>query len=459
MALAMVGVPVFVYLPKFYTDVVGVSMTAFGAVFLAARAFDAVTDPWIGALSDRSRNPRGRRLPFIAKSALPLAICVLWLYAPPEGPVGASPWWFATGVIGLFLFWTTLIVPYKSLGPELTQDYDERTGLFAMREASLVVGTLLAAALPVAIEAALPGGASDQRLRFQIYAAIAVVVLLWACWWCVRRVPESPPPPDSAEPGKPEPSIAAGIKQALSNRPFRILLIAYAVIAIGSNLPAALITYFVAYVLGQEDVGIYLIVYFTIGITLLPLWVRAASRLGKKRVWLAAMAVNTLAFAPVLFLSRGDEWIYGICVALSGTAGVATIALPNAIQADVMEYDELLSGRRREGRFMGLWSIAEKLAAAFGVGVALPILEASGYRPNVEQPAHVLWTLKLLYVAVPVSCNVVAFVIASRYPIDRSAHLAIRHAVEERRMGRDVLDPLDPTRTLPALRNPSLQSG
>jgi len=102
--------------------------------------------------------------------------------------------------------------------------------------------------------------------------------------------------------------------------------------------------------------------------------VTLARRIGKKHAWLLSIAINTGAFVGVFFLGPGDALIYGVLVFLSGIGLGATLALPSSIQADVIDYDELLTGERREGRYIGLWSIAKKLAAAVGVGAGLSIL-------------------------------------------------------------------------------------
>jgi len=135
--------------------------------------------------------------------------------------------------------------------------------------------------------------------------------------------------------------------------------------------------------------------YFVTGIVFLPGWVALARRIGKKRAWLLSIAINTGAFVGVFFLGPGDALIYGVLVFFSGIGLGATLALPSSIQADVIDYDELLTGERREGRYIGLWSIAKKLAAAVGVGAGLSILGLAGYIPNAEQPEAVLLALRV----------------------------------------------------------------
>jgi GPH family glycoside/pentoside/hexuronide:cation symporter len=120
------------------------------------------------------------------------------------------------------------------------------------------------------------------------------------------------------------------------------------------------------------------------------------------------------------------------------------------MQADVIDYDELLTGMRREGHYIGLWSIAKKLAAALGVGISLSLLGVSGYSPNVEQSEKVVFYLRFLYALVPSACNMVALAIALAYPINKTRHEAIRAAIQARQEGHVVIDPLDKDRYIGA---------
>jgi GPH family glycoside/pentoside/hexuronide:cation symporter len=238
------------------------------------------------------------------------------------------------------------------------------------------------------------------------------------------------------------------LRTIFANRPFMILLAAYTISAIGSNLPATLILYYVQYVLGSSQADLFLLLYFTTGILLLPVWVRLAHRFGRKETWIASMAVNTGAFIGVFFLGPGDTAIYAVLVVVSGIGFGATLALPSAIQADVIDYDELKTGRRREGQYIGLWSIAKKMAAAVGVGVGLAVLGAAGYTPNADQTDTVRLTLRILYALVPSVCNLLAIAIAIYYPISGEIHGRIRAAIGRRQAGHAVADPLKPAETI-----------
>jgi len=153
-ALAVVGIPVYVYLAKFYTDVVGIDITALGYLLASVRIFDAVTDPAMGYLSDRTGSRFGRRRPYIAVGALFVALSIYLLFHPPEGSPLFETIWFGVCIYSLFLFWTVVTVPYESLGPETTYEHHERNALFGLRDGLLIAGTLAAAASPAAVQAA-----------------------------------------------------------------------------------------------------------------------------------------------------------------------------------------------------------------------------------------------------------------------------------------------------------------
>ncbi len=444
-ALAVVGIPVYVYIPKFYTDVVGINIAVLGTILFSVRIFDAVTDPAIGYISDRTWTRFGRRRPYIAIGSLFVVLSMYLLFNPPHASAYFETWWFGICIYALFLFWTTVVVPFESLGPEITFDYHERTSLFGMRDGFLIAGTLMAASSPAIVRWAfnLTSDADGERAKFFWIAVLYAPILIGSCWWCVMAIKERPSVKASNPTG-----IWMELRRVTRNRPFIILLISYTIAAIGSNLPATLILYYVEYVLQSPLADVFLLLYFVTGIIFLPGWIMLSRRIGKKAAWLTSMAINTGAFIGVFFLGPGDTHIYGILVFLSGIGFGATLALPSAIQADVIDYDELLTGQRREGQYIGLWSIAKKFAAAVGVGAGLSILGLAGYTPNVAQTEQVQLTMRTLYALVPSVCNIIAFVIVLAYPISSRVHEHIRSAIAERKAGNPVTDPLKPDRII-----------
>lgn len=437
-ALAVIGIPVYVYLPKFYTDVVGINVAILGYILFSVRIFDAITDPVLGYVSDNTSTRYGRRRPYIAIGSIFVAIAMLLLFNPPQGSQTFETIWFGVTIYFLFLFWTIVTVPYEALGPEITFDYHERTSLFGMRDGMFIAGTLLAASAPAVLQLTLglADDANGQRDTFFWMSALYAPLLIGSCWWCAYSIKEMNP--QRSEPLQ----LLSGLRRVLKNRPFMILLAAYTISAIGNNLPATLILYYVQYVLQSDLADIFLLLYFATGILFLPGWIWLSRRTGKKRAWLGSMTLNTGAFIGVFFLGPGDVLIYGVLVFLSGIGFGATLAIPSAIQADVIDYDELLTGQRREGQYIGLWSISKKLAAAVGIGIGLTILGFAGYTPNTEQSEEVQFTLRVLYALVPSLCNLAGVIIALAYPISDTKHAEILKAIKRRKKGEQVEDPI-----------------
>jgi GPH family glycoside/pentoside/hexuronide:cation symporter len=303
----------------------------------------------------------------------------------------------------------------------------------------------VAASSPVIIAAMfnLSNDAAGERSKFFWISIFYAPLLIALSWWCVGAIQEK----HQVQPRK-QTHMLSGLRYVLKNKPFTILLISYTISAFGNNLPATLILYYVQYVLRSEHADMFLLIYFVTGVLFLPGWIALSRRFGKKETWLSAIVLNTGAFIGVFFLGPGDTIPYGILVFLSGIGFGATVAIPSAMQADVIDYDELLSGERREGQYIGLWSISKKLAAALGVGMALSILGFIGYVPNVEQTPQVQLALRVLYSLVPSICNIIAFVIAFAYPISSRIHEKIRAAISERQAGRMVADPLNPAQMI-----------
>ncbi|MFN2353489.1 MAG: MFS transporter [Desulfopila sp.] len=444
-ALAVIGIPVYVYIPKFYTDVVGINVALLGYILFSVRIFDAVTDPLLGFVSDRSSTRFGRRRPYIAVGAVLVVVMMLMLFNPPHGSPTFETIWFSISIYALFLAWTIATVPYESLGPEITFDYHERTALFGMRDGFFIGGTLLAASTPAVLELVLglQGNDAGERAKFFWMSVLYAPLLIGSCWWCVAAIQEKHP-----QTGRRSQNLFAGFGEVVHNRPFMILLVAYTVSAIGNNLPATLILYYVQYVLQSDLADLFLLLYFVTGILFLPGWIYLSRFTGKKIAWIGSMALNTSAFVGVFFLGPGDIWMYGVLVFFSGIGFGATLAIPSAIQADVIDYDELLTGQRREGRYIGLWSISKKFAAAIGIGAGLSMLGMAGYVPNTEQSEEVVLVLRSLYALVPSLCNLVGVVIACAYPINESIHTEIRQAISLRQQGKTVKNPLHPEETI-----------
>ena len=413
--LSIVGLPLNVYLPGLYTAGLGLSLSTVGFVLLAVRLGDVITDPLVGTLSDRTRGRFGRRRPWIL-AAVPIGGPALWyLFVPPEG---AGALHLFVSAAALYLAWTMIAVPHAAWGAELSSDYFARTRIAAWREGLSVVGVMVSAALPALLADPRPQSALRALAAATLAFAPPALLLMFLL------VPEPPARPARRRHG--------GLGPIMRNRPFRLLLSAWTVNGIANGLPAALFLAMVTDVLKIPDrAGALLFAYFAAAVSAVPLWAALARHLGKHRAWCAAMLGAALVFCFVPLLGAGAfRGFLGICL-LSGAALGADLALPPAMQADVVDLDELESGEPRAGLFFAAWSMAQKLGNAAAVGVGLPLLESFGYAPGGAQGHD---GLVLLYAVVPVLLKLLAVALVWRFPIDAAEQRRIRILLEQRRV-------------------------
>lgn len=408
-SLALVGLPLFIYIPKFYTDTVGVSSVLVGTVLITIRMLDAITDPAMGVLSDRSRWVLGRRRPFVFIGSIILVCSVLFLFIP-TGYEGLQIFWFTVGMLGVTVSWTVVTVPYESWGAELSFQYDERTRLLFKRELLTLIGTVVAVLYPFVLDQFQ----IEPRAQMMLMALTYSPLIILSVWWTVYRVPDvSKSDPKDILP------LVRDVKEIIQNKPFLILLAAFSLGTFASHLPATLILYYVEYVIGAKSAGPFLLFYLLAGAIFMPFWSKVSEWWDKKYAWLLALTINTIAFSLIYFLDTGDIFKYGILVAVSGIGFGGTLVIPASMQADVVHLHEQKHGVQQAGHFVGLWSIVKKAAAAMGIGISLIVLGNSGYEPGIAQSSETIQSLKAMYALVPSVLNVLSGILIFWYPIKR----------------------------------------
>ncbi|MEA5445765.1 MFS transporter [Gammaproteobacteria bacterium AB-CW1] len=415
--LAIVGLPLYIYIPAFYHESLGLSLALVGVILLAARIWDVVTDPLVGVLADYRPTRWGRRKPWMVFGAPLFMVGVWFLMVPPEGvSVFHLLFWSLLAYLG----WTLVQLPYLALGAELSGDYHQRSRVTVYREAFVVLGTLLAVILPAAVEVA--GMSRDTGLW--LLALIMVCLLPLALGLFIWRVPEP-----RLSTSRPAP-WRQGIRLLIENRPFRRLLAAYLVNGVANGLPATLFILYATYVLGADErVGLLLIAYFLSAVAALPLWLRLAKRLGKHRVWCLSMAWAAFIFAFVPFLGEGDFLPFLFITILTGFSLGVDQAIPASMQADVVDEDSAAGGGGRAGVYFGLWNMATKLAWALAAGIALPLLALSGFEAGADNSERALLTLALLYAAAPAAIKLLVIPLVWHFPLDADRQAELRAAI------------------------------
>ncbi|QIE57853.1 MFS transporter [Pikeienuella piscinae] len=411
--LAALYFPVYVYIAPFYAAERGVGLASLGFLFIAVRLLDAVTDPLMGWISDRTPGRFGRRRPWLLVSAPLIALSVWMLMAPPvDAGFGHAAFWLTA----LTLSWTIALTPYFAWGAELSGDYGQRATITAWREGATLLGTVLAVIL---YNLAADAGAGLRAVAALVAAGLPLAV--------AAALLAAPEPRDYS---RQRLEFRAGFRAVAASRYFRRLLLAYFVNGLANALPAGLFLFFIGDLLMTPDAGWLLLVYFVCAIAGLPFWNWAARRISKHRAWGLAMIWSCVAFLPAVLLGAGDAGLFAaVCVA-TGLALGADLALPAAIQADVVDADTAETGEQRTGLFFALWSVATKAALALSGGAALIILDLAGFEAGAMNAPSALFTLKALYALAPVALKLLAVALMWNFPLGEAQQKALRMRVE-----------------------------
>lgn len=410
MPLAAIALPLYIIVPSFYAASFAIPLEAIGAVLLAIRLIDAVTDPVFGWLADRVSLPIGRRRGFFLASLPLTALSAFMLFWPPAdaGLLHLALWGTA---LSIGTTWT--ILPYTAWGAELSGDYHERVRVSAWREGATLIGSLLAISLPFA------GGIEKaEGLHGLAWIAVLIVTLLpltgLLAAWCV-------PEPDDRSVRRL--TIRESLTHLAANRPFLRLGSAFLLNSFANAIPASLFIYFVTAGLAAPGYeGPLLFAYFLSAILGVPLAVAASARFGKHRAWSVSMALACLVFSTAGFLGEGDIAIFAVICVITGLLLGFDLALPPAIQADVIDHDTVRSGEQRSGLYFAAWSFITKLSLALSAGIVFPILGLAGFSTTAGEAQSVvaLNTLGVLYAWLPILPKLAAIALMWGFSLDRT---------------------------------------
>jgi len=416
--------PVIVFIPRFYSNDVGITVATIGTILLAARMFDVVTDPLMGFISDRTRSRWGRRRPWIALSVPLMMVSIYQLFMPPEG-VGA----------GHMLFWmvllsfgtTMMLIPYYAWGAELSSDYNERSRITGARSMAGTFGNFTAQMVPVLALALFGIGGSSAVLQIVGYTMLVlmplcVVLTLWGAPDAQLQVRSTVP-------------VLTGLKLMGRNKPFLQLVCAFTIGSIGLSITTPLYLFFIADVLGAEAQAVYMLAFFySTTLASIPIWVRLSRSFGKHRAYMASFILIGAAHPLYMLLGEGDFWyMLPITIITGFAAGGFSAVLPNSMKADVVDLDTLQSGENRAAFFFSSWSFVQKLVASVGTAIAMYGLAIFGFSAGqTQQTEEALFGLRFLFSTFPSIFYLAAAAVMWKYPITEERHAEIRAALDAR---------------------------
>ena len=417
------------YLLYFYTDVVGISPLMAGWIYALGIAWDAVTDPFMGYIAERTRTKMGSYRPYIYYGSIPLALSfVLLLWVPPYEGLFLFIFLLLVNLIHRTCF-TIVSVPYSSLTARITDDSDERTKLTTARMLFASLGTTTISFLGFPIVFLL--GSGEEATGFLVLGLVAGLTAVIILSITVKFVEERP----FKFSKKDLPSFRNVFKSVANNYPFWIVFFAILFLISTFLMFNNNLIYFIKYALNLHEYQGLLLGFLNastfIGIFF---WAFLTISLGKKYTWMISMACLFLGFTLFYFYPIKEFIELLIILIFIGFANGATGVLFWSMLPDTIEYGEWKTGIRTESSLYGFMTFAQKGAIAFAAVILGTILTMIGFEPNEIQNEQTLESLKNLMSLIPLIGVFISFVLIYFYPIDREFHKKLIDEINLRKL-------------------------
>ena len=411
----------------FYTDTFGITAAAAGTLFLVVRVWDAIFDPFMGVVADRTNTKWGKFRPWILWTAVPFGIMgFLTFTTPPFGAQGKLIYAYVTYIV-LMMVYSANNLPYSALSGVITGDLAERTSLSAYRFVAAMSAALVIQGLALPMVTYFGGGdsAKGYQITMGVFSALAIVFFIITFATTRERVQPDPTQRNS---------VRRDLADLTSNGPWVAMFVLTIIVFITLAMRGGVMLYYFKYYLGREDLFSIFNVFGT-GSTIVGVIASTplAKRFGKRDVFIAGLALTVVFTAAFVLLPRtAIALIFGTEM-LRQLAYGFTIPLLWAMMADVADFSEWKNHRRATAVVFSAIVFALKAGLGFGGAIGGWLLAAYGYVPNVAQTERALQGIKLTTSIFPAITFALALVCLFFYRIDKRLEIQITDDLAERR--------------------------
>jgi len=415
------------YLLFFLTNVIGVDPALAGTMLLFPKLLDVILDPIVGAISDSTRSRFGRRRVYLLYGAIPFGLSFLAIFIAPGFQTEFAN---ALQVSLIFALGCTVFafvnVPYASMVPEMSDDYNERLSITSFRMSFASIGALLAGGLTLVLVKAGGGGAAGFRMMGMVFGAAMVASCLW-CFIGTRKATSLPPQ-------KEMPPLKEQVKVAARNYPFMMLMSSYFLQALAIGVMMAGFVYYVKYAMALPETAMDTVfpIFMITGVIFIPVWLAVGKRLGKIKSYYIGLALFTVMMGSLFFTGAEMLWLFYGQIFLAGVGFSSFQLFPFSMLPDTVEYDQMQSGLRREGIFSGMWSAGQKIAYSVGPPIVGFALALSGFVREGVQPESLVTGVRVVFCLFPVAMILLSFIPFSKYPITEAEFGRIKAKIAER---------------------------
>lgn len=385
--LGFIGMPLYVYLPKFYAEEFGVTLITLSILLLVTRIIDTIQDPLIGWYSDYLSEKRDSSIRLaVIKMCLPI-LCILFLALLFPQTILPPILWISLFLILTYTTYSFLSINYYTMAPEISSDYHQQTRLVSAREGFALLGIAVGSIIP-----SLLLGADN------VYAAHIVTWFVFVCILTVTAYflfTKSPRPQYQKPVSEP---ILDSFKLVIKNKSYLMLASVFLLSTIAASLPATVVLFYIEDVLSAKQYfGAFLASYFLCALGGLPLWLWLSSRVGKKRCWSISMAGSILGFIWATFLGPGDYVSFGLICVITGLCLGADLSMPFSMLSDVVKDSS------NKAKYFAIWGMLGKSSLALAGSLGLLVLGILGYQPEPGQAIteDIRWSIAITYALIP----------------------------------------------------------
>ncbi len=394
------------YIMIFYTDYIGIAPAAIGTLFLISRLWDAINDPIMGIIADKTRTKFGKFRPYLFIVSVPMLLSMIFLFS--ESPFGSKIIWAYIMYILWSMIYTVSDIPMWSLCSVMSTNSQERNTLISLGKGIAPVAFAIVAVLAIPIMELLGGGKKAFQYTSIIFGVIMMIGMLILFFVSRERV----------ERKEEKIKVLDVLKGLTTNKPLAYILASQLFILIVDTLAFTMIVYFATYNLG--DVGLTPIVSLTAIIPMIisiAITVKLIKKIDKKKLTIISLIIRIIGYVILYFVGFNNLILFLIVFGLCGlTFGSTEVLLPS-MMVETIDYAELKTGKRTEGIIWSTQTFIVKLASSVSGWLLGIFLTVVNYIPNIQQTDKTLSGMHSIFTLLPGALILFSLIAISFYPL------------------------------------------